>query len=435
MANVIISNAVDTFLQSNNVGEMQTNLDLSTYLASPPAIGGATAASGRFTELRIGTPTKPPLIIGNYNDVTGTGGDNATIWATASPTISNYIFTATDTTTFFNSAENLSFRTDGLERLFIDDNSIKPLVPFRPLTDSTSAIQFQNAVGNETTASIDTTNRVFKAWTFVAGNSAPAALSDQHFYVTRSSGDPTQVYVRDGNFLAQIRGGGNATDAGIRITNGNSLSTWMEINGTDVEIVPPLTLTDGKIRPDNDSASAIQFQNAGGTENILTINTSENKVETQTPLSNDSSNTIATTEYVQSFQRDTAFLGVRSTAANVDSGETTSIGAITEISDPGNNYNGSNTYTAPTDGLYSFNIQVTATPQSGTFSRIVIDINGVKTFDLAGLSSNQFSTSNSIILSLSQGNIVVPSFYFVTSGGAITTISRITFSGYKLCNN
>lgn len=165
------STDVDTFLAASNTAGMQTALDLATYLASPPVIGGGIAAAGSFTTL-----TTSDTLIARRNSLTAvfdtTGNSDGRMefqrastrlglfsWDTGllqfqadSGNDLGFVISGSGDDIVFNRSSTSLMTLQGTGELILGEGVI------RPLTDSTNAIQFQNAAGDADIAVINTTN-------------------------------------------------------------------------------------------------------------------------------------------------------------------------------------------------------------------------------------------------------------------------------------
>ena len=152
----------------------------------------------------------------------------------------------------------------------------------RPRTDATTAFRFQNAVGDTSALTIDTSNsRVgIAAGTidvfFEVGGTASA-----NYLVTENS---IQIG-NSGATVAYSRFGTNATGHSNYITASNDLLITgdLEVDASVAFAGPAsisgiLFLANGQVRPEANSTTAFRFQNAAGGTTVLTVDSTNTRV-------------------------------------------------------------------------------------------------------------------------------------------------------------
>lgn len=160
-----------------------------------------------------------------------------------------------------------SVSTLGISGIVTNTNGI-----YRPAVDTGSSFRFQNIAGDVNALAIDTLNPGIKTPGITLGGATNNPTSGGIF-ANRNSGDPFFAFQRDGASLAQIRGNGSGTNAGIAVTNGAGSFDWARFEEDLTTFSFPLQLNDGQIRPDANAADAFRFQNVGGAADALTIDT------------------------------------------------------------------------------------------------------------------------------------------------------------------
>lgn len=148
----------------------------------------------------------------------------------------------------------------------------------RPDADSTEAIVFQNTAGTLNLLTINTSgNSVGTDSTVGVDLRGPVRIGGGAgtvaggFYLNRAGNDPFIALEHSGTRVATIRGNGSTSEDGLKIT-GIGSSAWFAINGDQCNFSVP-------IRPITDSTSALQFQNAAGSTDIATFNTTDNQLK------------------------------------------------------------------------------------------------------------------------------------------------------------
>ncbi|ESA39098.1 hypothetical protein N836_28905 [Leptolyngbya sp. Heron Island J] len=237
MANTITSAAVLTLLSSANQAEMRDALDLATYLASPDAIGGVTAAAGRFTEaaanyLLIGSPSGSSFALGGiylnrsanpFLVLQGGGNRLGQIRGIGASTDGGIQVTNGDSTSLW--AEFTVNSATITQILKLTDGRV------RPDADSSESIRFQNASGTASLLTLDTTKNTID---FNYRQVQDAYLAGAHFEGGFVGYQPIIDRLLGANMRYSINVTGSVTDLDNLWDSSNESRTIVAANTTAV---------------------------------------------------------------------------------------------------------------------------------------------------------------------------------------------------------
>ncbi|OGN27711.1 MAG: hypothetical protein A3B17_00995 [Candidatus Yanofskybacteria bacterium RIFCSPLOWO2_01_FULL_45_72] len=160
---------------------------------------------------------------------------------------------------------------------------------FTQTVGSATAAQFQNAAGTINTLTVDTTNnRVGVNTTTPQTKFEVQGTASASYFITGNTlqvgGFATAAYSRFGTSTSgRLKNANDLLVSGQFEVAGSaqfvtaSISGAFDVGGT-ASISGVLTLGNGQIRPQDNSATAFRFQNAAGTTTVMTINTTLGRV-------------------------------------------------------------------------------------------------------------------------------------------------------------